>query len=144
MIEGLRKINYRSFYFWFFAIVVVYTFYDYIEHILRPNSDFARHPFMWLLFTLASISALFIITFGLTKLMERLWQRKHLIFEISSFAIWVVLHVTVLGPLFNSVLWPYSTLFFQFEFSAFFVLVAFYVLLRIGFYLALQRKTHNS
>lgn len=115
-----------------FAIVVlIYSCYDYFEHILRPNSTFEAHPLPWLYFTTFSVlSAIFIILTTWLFLVNR-FNVKGILAELAGIALWIVMHIYLLGPLYNLMFWPYDELYFHFSFTAISIILGAYFAVRL-------------
>lgn len=121
-------------------ILLIYTVYDYMEHIGRKGSIFAEHPWYWLFFSLSAFTSLIIVVWGLKQVLQKLFKQKSLLIEVAAIGIWLALYLTLLGPLFDWTLWPYGDLNFNFKFGPFLLLLAGYFILRMVINLALRQK----
>lgn len=119
-------------------LLLVYTVYDYIGHISRKDSIFEKHPWYWLLFSLSAfLSFIFIVL--LSKHLAQKILNQNLIIEVIVIGIWLGLYITVLGPLFNKLFWPFSELRFSFKFGPFIILLCGYFVLRVVVNLVLKK-----
>jgi hypothetical protein len=121
----------KKYWFWFVSIVLLYSIFDYFEHILRPESVFEELWLDWLLFNIGAIGSLLLIVLGAKNLLEAVLKKQSLLFELTAIAIWIVLYLNLIGPMLNTYIWPPQDLFFQFQFSSFFVILTIYFVLRI-------------
>jgi len=113
------------------AIVVIYSVYDYFEHIGRNGSTFEEHPWYWLLFSIAAILSLIIIVLLLKKFIQRIFNQKSLIIEIAAIGIWLLLYISILGPLIDKLFWPFDDLHFSFSFGPFIIILIAYFIIRL-------------
>ncbi len=122
---------FKKYWFWFVSVVMLYSIYDYFEHILRPESVFEELWLDWLLFNIGAIGSLLLIVLGVKNLLEAVLKKQSLLFELTAIAIWIVLYLNLFGPMLNTYIWPPQDLFFRFQFSSFFVILTIYFVLRI-------------
>lgn len=122
---------FKKYWFWFISVVLLYSIYDYFEHILRPESVFEELWLDWLFFNIGAIGSLLFVVLGVKYLLELVLKKQSLLFEITAIAIWLVLYLNLIGPMLNTYIWPPQDLFFQFQFSSFFVILTIYFVLRI-------------
>lgn len=98
--------------FWFFLLIILYSIWDYYEHISRPNADFGDRPWHWLGFTMFLIAGdIFIMICsnqGLNRLVKR--QNDHLLIQLISVALAVFAHIYAIGPLAAEIFWSGSNL----------------------------------
>lgn len=122
---------FKKYWFWFVSVVLLYSIYDYFEHILRPESVFEKLWLDWLLFNIGAIGSLLLTVLGVKYLLEAVLKKQSLLFELTAIAIWIVLYLNLIGPVLNTYIWPPQDLFFQFQYSSFFVILTIYFVLRI-------------
>lgn len=125
-------------------IIVLYSVYDYFEHIGRNSSIFEKHPWYWLLFTASAVLSLILITLFLKNSMQRVFKQKNLIFEVVAIGIWLALYLSILGPLFNKIFWPFNNLHFKFTFGPIFIIPISYSIIRIIVNLIIGKKAFYS
>ena len=114
-----------------FTITILYSVYDYFEHIGRNGSTFEEHPWYWLLFSIAAILSLIIIVLLLKKFIQRIFNQKSLIIEIAAIGIWLLLYISILGPLIDKLFWPFDDLHFSFSFGPFIIILIAYFIIRL-------------
>ena len=124
-----KLINYPISYL--IAIVVVYSVYDYFEHIRRSGSTFEEHPWYWLLFSTAAILSLILVVLLVKIILEKLVNQKNLVIEVMALGVWLAIYLLILGPLINKLFWPFDDLYFRFKFGPFFILLIGYFMIRI-------------
>lgn len=113
------------------TLLIVYTIYDYFEHIGRSGSSFEEHPLYWLLFTIAVVLSFILVVIGIKKGLENITKHKILLIEILSIGAWIALYLIFIGPLINKLFWPFSELYFSFSFGPFFIILTCYFILRM-------------
>lgn len=126
------------------SFVLLYTVYDYFEHILIEDSEFSRFPIAWLLFSLSSVLFFIITVILINRLLSRQFGRRSLLFEIVAIGIWLCLHIYLAGPFFQELFWHPGGLRFSFSFSVFFIILGVYFLARIAINLLLKREVFYS
>ena len=112
------------------VLLLVYTVYDYIEHISRKNSIFEEHPLYWLFFSLSAFLSFVFIVLLIKYLIQKIFN-QNLILEVIAIGIWLALYITVIGPLVNKLFWSFSELKFSFKFGPFIMLLCGYFVLRV-------------
>ncbi len=117
--------------FYFCLFLMAYTVYDYFEHIRRPGSNFGDHPWYWLGFTVSALGSLFFTFWMVKKVLESVFKRKNMLFEVLGVAFWLTIYLNFLGPLINSIFWPFDELYFSFKFEPAFIIMAAFFLVRI-------------
>ncbi|WP_299766418.1 hypothetical protein [uncultured Dokdonia sp.] len=117
--------------YYFVVIVIIYSAYDYYEHISRKDAIFEEHPWYWLFFSSAATTSLILITFFAKKYIEKITKIKNVLIEVTAIGIWLILYLTIIGPLLAKILWPFGTLNFNFRFSSFFIILGIYFITRI-------------
>ncbi|WNJ18392.1 hypothetical protein [Pontibacter sp. G13] len=122
---------FKRFGFWFTLVAISYSTYDYFEHITRNESVFEDHPWHWLAFTATSTAAMILTVLGIKYLLERLFNARNLLIETAAIGSWIYLHISLWGPMFNQLCWPFDELFFSFRFSSFMILVGIYLGVRL-------------
>ena len=113
------------------AVVVIYSVYDYFEHIGRNGSTFEEHPWYWLLFSIAAIVSLILVVLLVKKVIQRIFNQKNLVIEVAAIGIWLTLYISILGPLIDKLLWPFDDLHFSFSFGPFFIILIGYFIIRL-------------
>ena len=130
----------RKFNFWFIGIVLIYSTYDYIEHVLRENSTFNQHPFDWFLFSAISISFLVLTVLLIKQVLDKVFIKGGLLNEVAAIAVWLIIHINLFVPVFNKLFWPYDQLHFSFKLSAFFIILIIYFVIRVIINLLFRKK----
>ena len=113
------------------AIVVIYSVYDYFEHIGRNGSTFEEHPWYWLLFTITAMLSIIVVVLLVKKIFQRIFNQKNLVIEVMAIGIWLTLYISILGPLIDKLLWPFDDLYFSFSFGPFFIILISYFIIRL-------------
>lgn len=113
------------------TLLVVYTVYDYFEHVGRSGSSFEEHPIYWLLFTSTVVLSFIFVVIGVKIGLEKITKHKFLLIEILSIGTWIALYLTFIGPLINKLFWPFDDLYFSFSFGPFFIILSCYFILRM-------------
>jgi len=90
------------------SIVVIYSVYDYFEHIGRSDSTFEEHPWYWLLFNISAILSLIVIVLLVKNIIQRIFKYKNLVIEVTAIGIWLALYISILGPIINELFWPFD------------------------------------
>ena len=127
-----------------FTIVIIFSVFDYFEHIGRNGSAFEEHPWYWLFF---SISAILSFIFGVLlakKSIENILNKKNLVFEVIAIGIWLALYLSILGPIINKVFWPFNTLQFGFKFGPFVIILIGYFFIRVIINLVIGKNGLHS
>lgn len=126
------------------SFLILYTIYDYFEHILRPESIYEKKPIDWLFFTLGAVVTFIAITYSVKYLIEKALKMKSLLIELVSFGIWLFLYLKILGSLVNKLFWPHNQLHFSFSFGPFFILLTIFFVFRILINLITKKKLFYS
>lgn len=126
------------------AIVVIYSVYDYFEHIGRSGSTFEEHPWYWLLFSISVVLSLIVIVLLVKKIIQRIFKHKNLVIEVAAIGIWLALYISILGPIINKLFWPFDNLYFSLRFGPFFIILIGYFLIRIVINLIIQKNVLYS
>lgn len=113
------------------AIVVMYSVYDYFEHIGRSGSTFEEHPWYWLLFSITAVLSFIFVVLLVKKMIQRIFNQKNLVIELTAIGIWLALYISILGPLIDKLLWPFDDLHFSFNFGPFFIVLIVYFIIRL-------------
>ena len=112
-------------------IVVIYSIYDYFEHIGRNDSIFEEHPWHWLLFSISAILSFIFIVLLVKNIIQRILDQKNLVIEVIAIGIWLTLYLSILGPLINKLFWPFTDLNFRFKFGPVFIILIGYFIIRL-------------
>ena len=126
------------------AIVVIYSVYDYFEHIGRSGSTFKEHPWYWLLFSLSAVLSFIVVVLLIKKIIQRVFNHKNLVIEGTAFGIWLALYMTILGPLIDKLFWPFDDLYFSFRIAPFFIFLIGYFIIRIVINLIMRKNVLHS
>jgi hypothetical protein len=126
------------------VIVVIYSVYDYFEHIGRNGSTFEKHPWYWLLFSIAAVLSLIVVIILTKKIIQRILNQKNLVIEVVAVGVWLALYISIIGPLINKLLWPFDDLYFSFNFGPFFIILISYFLIRLIINLIVGKKALYS
>lgn len=126
------------------ALVVIYSVYDYFEHIGRSGSTFEKHPWYWLLFSISGVLSLIVIVLLVKKIIQSIFKHKNLVIEVTAIGIWLALYISILGPIINKLFWPFDNLYFSFSFGPFFILLIGYFLIRVVINLITQKNVLYS
>lgn len=126
------------------AIIVIYSVYDYFEHIGRSGSTFEEHPWYWLLFSISATLSLILIVLLLKKVFQRIFNHKNLVIEVTAIGVWIALYLSILGPLIDRLLWPFDDLHFRFSFGPFFIILIGYFIIRIIINLVIGKNAFYS
>ena len=114
-----------------FTITILYSVYDYFEHISRSGSTFEEHPWYWMFFSISAILTLIFVVLLTKKSLEKALHKKNLLFEVIGIGIWLALYLSILGPIINKLFWPFDTLHFGFKFGPFFIVLIVYFVIRL-------------
>lgn len=125
-------------------LIVLYSIYDYVEHITRSGSIFEEHPWNWLLFNIAVILSFIITVLFTKKMLEKIVDKKNLGFEVIGIGIWLFLYLSILGSILNKLFWPFNDLYFQFKMGPFFIFLIIFFIVRILLNLVLGKKAMYS
>ena len=123
-----------------FLLVLVYSAYDYWEHISRPDSTFEAYPEQWLAFNLGVISSFILFVTIFKRLSESTLKRKSVLIEAFPIGLWLALYVIGIGPLLNKLLWPADQLYFSFRLVPTFILVVGSTVVRVFINLLVGKK----
>lgn len=126
------------------ALVVVYSIYDYFEHIGRRGSTFEEHPWHWLALNIAAISSLILVVLLIKMAIQKIINQKNLIIEVIAIGIWLSLYIYIIGPLINTLFWPFDHLYFSFNFGPFIIVLVGYFILRLLINLVTGKKALYS
>lgn len=121
----------KKYWFWFSLIVIVYSTYDYLEHIFREGSSFEKKPMDWLLFSGGATLLLLTFVLFIKRLIEKITKRENILFEVISIGSWIILHIYIFGPLLNKLFWSSSDLTFKFKVTGFVIVLGIYFLFRV-------------
>lgn len=113
------------------TIVVIYSIYDYVDHIGRSDSIFEEHPWHWLLFSISAVLSFIFIVLILKNIIQRIFNQKSLVIEVVAIGIWLLLYLTILGPLIDKLFWPFEDLNFGFKFGPVFIILIGYFIIRL-------------
>lgn len=125
------KANLKSPIAWFYIILVGYSIYDYLDHISRSASIFSAHPGSWFLFSFFSLLTLLGVFYIVNYLLDKLFRKHWLAFELLGLFLAISCHILLSGPLFDLLFWPYGQLNFRFRFGPVFVLLSIYFIFRM-------------
>jgi hypothetical protein len=137
-----RLINYPIAYL--MALVVIYSVYDYFEHIGRNGSTFEEHPLYWLLFSVSGVLSFIIIVLLIKNIIQGLFKHKNLVIEVTAIGSWLALYISILGPIINKLFWPFDHLYFSFQFGSFFIILIGYFIIRIFLNLVIGKNALYS
>lgn len=126
------------------ALLIIYSVYDYFEHISRRGSTFEEHPIYWLWFSSAAVLSFILVVMLVKKGVEKLINQKLVIIEVLSIGIWLALYIKLLGPLINKLFWPFEDLYFSFRFGPFFIILTAYFVIRMIVNLVTGKKVLYS
>ena len=126
------------------ALLIIYSVYDYFEHIGRRGSTFEEHPIYWLWFSSAAVLSFILVVMLVKKGVEKLINQKLVIIEVLSIGIWLALYIKLLGPLINKLFWPFEDLYFSFRFGPFFIILTAYFVIRMIVNLVTGKKVLYS
>lgn len=90
---------------WLFVILLVWSAFDYWDHISRPGSVFAQAPIAWLGFTVASFLTLFAIARVAAWALGRFARLPELPASTLGILLAVAVHLLIAGPLWDRVFW---------------------------------------
>ena len=121
----------NKYWFWFSLVVILYSSYDYFEHISREGSTFEKNPFAWFLFSGGATFLLLAFVLLSKRLIEKITQKENLLFEVVAIGGWIILHVYLFGPLLIKLFWPFSEITFYFNISGFIILLGIYYIFRV-------------
>ena len=138
------KINLRSYWFWFYSIIIVLSGIDYLDHISREGSQFAHHKLEWLFFTIASTLTICLATYLFNYLLSKAFKRTNIAFESIAISLSIVLHVLLSGPIFNKLLFQYIGLHFYFNIMTLIVGLTLFYIIRIIIYFASRPRTKTT
>lgn len=100
----------KSPWFWFFLLILLYSVWDYYDHVSRAGSTFERYPWSWLAFTLfmivGDILFIFLVNKGLNRIFRR--EKDHLLIQLLAVAGGAFAHVTFLGSIAANLFWSFS------------------------------------
>lgn len=126
------------------TILILYTIYDYFEHIGRTGSTFEEQPWNWLLFSSSAVLSFFLVVLLVKKGLEKISNQKLVVFEVLSIGIWLVFYISFIGPLINKLFWPFDQLYFNFSFGPFVSILIAYFLIRMAVNFIVGRKVLYS
>lgn len=95
----------RSHWAWLAATLMLWSVWDYYEHIARPGSPFEAAPGAWFGFTFASLTCLLVIARVTSWLIERFTPVPELPASTIGVLHAVAAHLVVTGPLWDRVFW---------------------------------------
>lgn len=123
-----------------FVIIILYSVYDYFEHIGRNGSTFEKYPWNWMFFSISVILSFILVVLLSKKSIEKILNKKNLVFEVMGIGIWLALYLSFLGPIINKFFWPFNTLHFGFKFGPFFIILILYFVVRVIINLAIGKN----
>jgi len=126
------------------VILITYSVYDYFEHIGRKGSTFEEHPWYWLFFSLSAVLSFILVVLLAKEMMQKIFNQKNLLFEVTAIGIWLALYLSILGPLINKLSWPFDVLHFRFSFGPFFIILIAYFIIRIVINLVIGKNAMYS
>ena len=126
------------------VILILYTVYDYFEHIGRSGSSFEANPGDWLLFNIAAVLSFVLVVLTVKITLQRIFDRSHLLIEVIAIGIWLAAYLTILGPLIDQLFWPPSELLFRFSLIPFMILIGGYFIMRLLINLLIGKKAFYS
>ena len=122
------------------ALVIIYSIYDYFEHISRSGSTFNEHPWYWLLFSVTAVSSFILIVLLSKNTIQKITSKKNLIIEVIAIGIWLSLYISILGPIIDKLFWPFDDLNFSFKFGPIFIILIAYFIIRMVINLVLRKN----
>ncbi|OIQ36855.1 MAG: hypothetical protein BM563_09840 [Bacteroidetes bacterium MedPE-SWsnd-G1] len=126
------------------VIVVIYSVYDYFEHIGRSGSTFEEHPGYWLLFSISAVLSFIIFVLLVKKIFQKIFNQKNLVLELTAIGIWLAFYMTFLGPLIDKLFWPFDDLYFSFRIGPFFIILIGCFIIRIVINLIMRKNVLYS
>ena len=126
------------------VILILYTVYDYFEHIGRSGSSFEANPGDWLLFNIAAVLSFVLVVLTVKITLQRIFDRSHLLIEVIAIGIWLAAYLSIVGPLINQLFWPPSELLFRFSLIPFMILIGGYFIMRLLINLLIGKKAFYS
>ena len=99
------KINLKGITYWRGALLllVVYTCYDYYEHVSRSDDIFKDDWLNWALFTIMSTCSVILIVYFSSHLLKKIIPE--IIASSLGIALAVFAHVSLTGPIWDKLFW---------------------------------------
>ena len=126
------------------SLLIMYSVYDYFEHIGRSGSIFEERPMHWLRFSSAAVLSFILVVMLVKKGVEKVTNQKLLVIEVLSIGIWLALYIKLIGTLINKLFWPFDNLYFSFRFGPFFIILTAYFVIRMVVNLVTGKKVLYS
>ena len=126
------------------VILILYTVYDYFEHIGRSGSSFEANPGDWLLFNIAAVLSFVLVVLTVKITLQRIFDRSHLLIEVIAIGIWLAAYLSIVGPLIDQLFWTPSELLFRFSLVPFTILIVGYFGIRLLINLLIGKKAFYS
>lgn len=130
------KINFRSYWFWFYSALVVLSGFDYFNHISFTQSKFSQHKLDWFFFTIASTLTICFAVYFFNHLFLKIYKKTNIVFESIAISLSIIVHVLLSGPIFNKFLFQYTILHFYFNVITLIVALMLFYLIRLIIYFA--------
>jgi hypothetical protein len=122
----------KSYWFWFYLIITLYTVYDFFDHIFREDGAYFNDQWaQWLLFTICCLGTLCLCIYFFNLLLKKLFKSETLISQSLAIVSAMLVHLYISGRIFDLLIFGHSTLMFNFKLPIFLVLLSLFYFIRI-------------
>ena len=98
----------------FVALLMVYTVYDWYEHVSRPGSEFEARAVAWGAFSAASVGTIVAVMLGVHLVLCRFVPARFAVLTATiGLGVALQVHIFATGPLLEWLLWPGGGLTFK-------------------------------
>ena len=120
----------KRYWFWFYLVIVVYTLWDYIDHVTRPDANFSNDKSGWFLFNASSALALCLVIAIASRILDKI-SSKNWMLESLAIIIGFLTHLTITGPIFKQLFYGHSPLIFIPNWAMFVFVVGLFLVIRV-------------
>lgn len=132
----------RSYWFWFYLIITLYSVYDFFKHIQYDNVLYFReHWVQWLIFTICCTASVCFCIYAFNLLLKRVLKKETLISQSIAIILAVILYMYVIGRVFDILIFGHQTLIFRFNLPVLLIVLGlFYFMRAILFLIEISTK----
>lgn len=133
------KINFKSYWTWYYLVTILLSIADYIDHITRTDDRFLQIWLSWFAFTFGAVSLVIAFTYLINKLLKKPLKKALLLAELLAVFIPYFIHIRLTGPLLDMLLFGGGSLNFFATTSIYILPVSIFLILRAIHWLTIIR-----
>ena len=133
------KINFKSYWVWYYTATLLLSVADYIDHITRADDRFLQIWLSWFAFTFGAVTLVILLTYGINLLLQKPLKKALLIAELLAVFIPYFIHIRLTGPLLDMIIFGGGTLNFFATTSIYILPITIFLIIRALHWLIIIR-----